>query len=785
MAKPTTPVLQTGHELYSGLVALLCFTEGSGTSVADLTVNNNDGTADVDSWGSDATYGPYWENTGTDELRISSSSSLQAITSSVTWGGIVWCDDQTAASRYGALFALDRVGNPDRKFDLNGYNYDDDGYASIETADGLVSQSSTLDTASVLRDGSWHWVHIVYDGSTLKYYEDGVELNSVAATGSLANTADWLFGLNGAGNYQADLRVAYSGIWNRALSSGEITRQVADPWGLISSSYTATLDDTGFTDLGTAAQTIYVSQSEGDNANDGLTSGTPKLTLAAGEDLLRDGYADHMLLKRGDTWTNERFTAWDKSGSSVSAKMVIGAYGTGDRPVVTSPSGNWWYNNAGVEHLAIVSLEIQGSNGEYAGINSLVAMNDILLEDLAISGFNDGIILQGEYTGAGGLTRHQDCTVRRCVIYDNYQGSTGHSQGIFAKACDGLIIEENFFDRNGWISDRDTEATIYNHNAYLQYDNGDIIFRKNWSSRASSHAVQQRAGGWQEDNTYYKNPITGAIGWNTNESPHTSGFKCYLRRNITVDSDDITSSLPRGIGHGISNASEGDIADNLVIHVGTDATGTHKGIGGASNNLQWTATVRRNVVYKWNQGIGFAGTGYTSFVLTGNEVQSCNDEVYQSDSGCDADSAALPGDNQFWSALAANARYVTAGTAETNFAGWQSTTGDSTSTETSLSGSYTDPEKDMDDYAVSIGLTDAAEMLTYIRLQRKGNWDTQLETSSINAYFRANFDMAPAATTVTATKDDLEVDLTWEGPPEATEYIVQRRVDGGSWETIG
>ena len=790
--KPTTPALDTGHELYSGLVACWPFDEGSGLTVADL-LGSLDATITAGGdahWGSDAEVGDYWEATSADYARVAGNADFEAIDTAFSISLLIkapasyadadricWFrNDSGVETNKGVAFLVSNA-SPNGEVWASSRS-DDLGGTSIQVYEGEVDAL----------DGDWHRVVYTWDGSDITLYVDGVETASGSMAGSWLNSGnDLIFGSDGAGSDQLDgLLIADGRTWNRALSAGEVSREAADPWALYgesAASYTPDLDDSGFTDLGTAAQAVYVSSSTGDNGNDGLSTGAPKETLAAGYAVLRDGYADHLLLKRGDTWTDERFTSWGKSGASSSGKMVIGAYGTGDRPVVTSPSGNWWYNNAGVEHLAITSLKIQGSSGEYAGINSLVAMNDVLLEDLEITGFNDGIVLQGEYTGAGGLTRHQDCTVRRCVIYDNYTGTTGHSQGIFAKACDGLVIEENYFDRNGWITDRDTEATIYNHNAYLQYDNGDIIFRNNWSSRASSHAVQQRAGGWQDDNTYYKNPISGAIGWNTNESPHTSGFKCYLRRNVTVDSDDITSSLPRGIGHGISNASEGDIADNLVIHVGTDATGTHLGIGGASNDLQWTAKFRRNTVYKWNQGIGFSGSGYTSFELTDNDVQVCNDEVYESDAGCDADSAAAPGSNQFYSTLAAGARYKTAGTFETNFAGWQSTTGDSTSAETEVS--YTDPDKDMDDYAVSIGLADADAMLTQIRTQRKGNWDLNLTPDRINAWFRANFDKIPVPSGFTAAKDGVDVDLEWDAIPGADSYIIERRTDGGSWEQIG
>ena len=47
------------------------------------------------------------------------------------------------------------------------------------------------------------------------------------------------------------------------------------------------------------ARIIYVSSSEGNDLNSGLSPSAPVRTLEAGYDLLRDGQPDWMLLKRG------------------------------------------------------------------------------------------------------------------------------------------------------------------------------------------------------------------------------------------------------------------------------------------------------------------------------------------------------------------------------------------------------------------------------------------------------------------------------------------------------
>ena len=72
---------------------------------------------------------------------------------------------------------------------------------------------------------------------------------------------------------------------------------------------------------------MIVSSSTGSDSNSGLTEATPKRTLRAGFDALRNGYPDHLRLRKGDSWTNEKFgneyNGWDKAGRSGSEPMVV------------------------------------------------------------------------------------------------------------------------------------------------------------------------------------------------------------------------------------------------------------------------------------------------------------------------------------------------------------------------------------------------------------------------------------------------------------------------------
>src|SRR5262245_6886667 len=70
-------------------------------------------------------------------------------------------------------------------------------------------------------------------------------------------------------------------------------------------------DAQGWTVVTPAADSkiIYISNSQGSDSNDGLSASSPVKTLSKGESLLRNGSADQLLLKRGDTW-HEAFGNW-------------------------------------------------------------------------------------------------------------------------------------------------------------------------------------------------------------------------------------------------------------------------------------------------------------------------------------------------------------------------------------------------------------------------------------------------------------------------------------------
>jgi hypothetical protein len=164
------------------------------------------------------------------------------------------------------------------------------------------------------------------------------------------------------------------------------------------------LDAEGWTIFTPSADTriIYVSNSLGNDLNDGLSEATPKKTLSAGFNLLRDGRPDWLLLKRGDTWVGEYFSNWDKNGRSITEPMVVGAYGplTADRPLILPGNRSFFTHNAGgsfyLNYLSVVSLHARGSGtnsvgGIGVGFDTIGPGTGLLIEDCMFDFFGAGI----------------------------------------------------------------------------------------------------------------------------------------------------------------------------------------------------------------------------------------------------------------------------------------------------------------------------------------------------------------------------------------------------------
>lgn len=348
---------------------------------------------------------------------------------------------------------------------------------------------------------------------------------------------------------------------------------------------------------------IFVSSSEGDDANNGLTPATPVKTLAKGYELLRNEHPDWMLLKRGDVWV-ERFPGWAKSGRSENERLIVGAYSAGPaRPQVRPSGGNNAISstgNAEVRHVAFVGLHLEpqsrADGDNPSGVSWLRRTKDILFEDLYVAGFKDNFAIHSRSEA----TPIENVRLNGCVVVDSWS-RTSHSQGLYAKNLDGLLVENCVFASNGFNTDRGAEPTIFNHNIYIQNDTRGVVIRNNIIADASSHGLQLRPGGVAEGNLFLSNPLAIMFGGGT--APDEGGVAGRVSHNTILHGRSLSDSMPRSFGIEVSNIRDAVVESNVLSvseigHNGRPVDVATKGSFGVRN-----LKITNNFIVGWHGAV--------------------------------------------------------------------------------------------------------------------------------------------------------------------------------------
>lgn len=193
-------------------------------------------------------------------------------------------------------------------------------------------------------------------------------------------------------------------------------------------------------------------------------------TVAAAMSALRDGFPDWILLKRGETYSiSSSLDFTNLAGRSASERMMVIAYGTGNRPHLnpTAIDGSsrkvihfWVQPYLGVSGIQIYPTYRDPDHGDFAGWGNTAGTSAIgiytgggpdpsykgyIIEDCDINFSAGGVSL----TGSGGIT---DCIIRRNVIRNTYSEEST-AQGISAGDLGTweVYIGDNVLDHCGWV----------------------------------------------------------------------------------------------------------------------------------------------------------------------------------------------------------------------------------------------------------------------------------------------------------------------------------------------
>ncbi len=490
----------------------------------------------------------------------------------------------------------------------------------------------------------------------------------------------------------------------------------------------------GWTELTPAPESrvIYVSSSQGNDSNNGLSESTPVRSLDRGMALLRSGQPDWLLFKRGDTFTGS-FGRFEFAGMNENKPMVISAYGNGPRPKFITGNSPAFNLAGGFErkHIAIMSLHMEPGTGHPPGGIRVVtgSVEDILIEDCFLKEYAVNILVQGE----NGDTMN-NIRIRRNLILDAM--GTTHAQAIYASHIEGLTVEGNIIDRNGWDHRVGrSDATIFAHNCYIQRSVLDLVFKDNIVMRASSHGLQARMGGIIEGNTFYQNPMAIMFG-NEGVKSNEYAVRGTIKHNVILEGVDINSSLPRGDGIVLQHTAEVIVSDNILSKNLNDPSSAYGiSIDGPDSAPVRNALIANNVIHDWDLPFRVHDFNAVSATFRDNVLYNSDDDKPLVKHRRSRSVDAVNYRNNYYM-RAGNQDWFQVSSTELSLPEW---TSQHAQYARQMTGSFFDGSRTYDSYARSIGFSGAPAMIEAMRSMRKGNWDVRLTPEAINAYFREGF----------------------------------------------
>lgn len=283
-------------------------------------------------------------------------------------------------------------------------------------------------------------------------------------------------------------------------------------------------------------------------------------------------------------------------GESALNPVFIGAYGTGEDPKI---DGRIQIYQDQVQHVVIQNINV-------TGVQALTGEN-LLLDRLSVSG--DNVAIQG-------VTRF---TMRDSDIIDvaRSESVTDHSfwaasanriSGTYVTRTDGVYLNNNLFDRNGWAPGYDPNLSAskpmppsyYNHNLYVQENVTDITVRDNIFMRGSSFGAQVRPGGVIEGNSFIDN--NAALNFFSG-----GNYTLALDNLVTSAGYKRVSDYEGALSMGIDNqGKQTSMIDNIIAHLADPnnraeqalKTKVHKALADS------TGYVNDTIVYNWSQTTG-------------------------------------------------------------------------------------------------------------------------------------------------------------------------------------
>lgn len=531
-----------------------------------------------------------------------------------------------------------------------------------------------------------------------------------------------------------------------------------------------TRDADGWSDVTPASgdRYIYVSNA-GSDSNDGLSTGAPKATVAAGFALVRDGTSDQVLLRRGDSFTAT--ITINKSGRNAANPAVIGAYGTTSnaRPIITGgirlqTGSDWVFQSLDFRYDGTATGCIYAQSSSLGLRGARILMEDCIARNYDQAFGQAYCFTSG--TGVPGGSYWNDVTLRRCVAVD----SDGfHGQGVFADAYGGQLTLEDMYLINCGTNDSQSHC-VYVDKAVASASTPIFTRCVCWPNyptggnvSTTSEGLKSRQGVVMSDCHMAWCAIGFAIG--TTDGDGSNDFTVLGTVQAKIDNCVVTNSC------GLTTANAYGYGGWLLGIVGTGnyvRSCVFANTLSTADDIAWLQLIRwqqetggqidnlsisGNVAY--NAGkfvVGDLPTNYTNLTFSNNKVRMSTSfsplcEHYQNTS-TPAIFIERQG-NSFYTPSLPVTSWISAPSPGNTLTAYGAVNAGS------AGAGLTAPTRDYTGFLAANGVTVAnesaahAELRTRFIAQRRYAWDTNYTATKLNDWFRVGMGIDPIGTVAT------------------------------------
>lgn len=463
---------------------------------------------------------------------------------------------------------------------------------------------------------------------------------------------------------------------------------------------------------------------------------------------MRGNYGDWILFKRGDTFYAGPMSV--PNGLSEAYPSLMGAYGVSGLSPVIKHGAEFGIRmqSAIMTNIAFSGVAFYAQTRDPTNIAEYVSAvgNPNITLSTSTGKLLDGVLFEGckflygdnnvLSDSAGGEA--QNIVFRRNVFLNNYPEGA-YVQGLYAAGIDGIKLEENIFDHNGWSDDELGSSGQLSHNTYFAGVK-NTTFTGNTFSRGSNMNNKFTSPDGNSYNITIDNNlnIASMIGIDIG----TNYVSLPLRfKNISIINNVLTNigrenSTGQGLAQYLQIAGwdEGIVNNNIFMNQPGDLE--HSGF---AINV-WNAadlTVDSNVFYKIEDNTTpylVLGSGEMVFNYTNNIIQNPNgsQDIFRLSNLTGRNFAG----NTYYDAGGPSAGFLL-NSVDLSFANWVSASGD-----TSTYGQYTFPDatRTVETYLGTLGETQTIDRyIELIRAQDRYNWRYDISAENVNDYIRAGF----------------------------------------------